>query len=97
MAENSLPFHPAPLLAGDTGAPLAPAAPVTALRYPETRTVAQVDTYHGVDVVDPYRWLEDDTSAETARWVGPDWNRVTGVSGLSVSLSGNAHRRPPSS
>ncbi len=39
------------------------------LRYPVTRTVDHVDTYHGTKVPDPYRWLEDDTSAETAGWV----------------------------
>ena len=39
------------------------------LQYPVTRTVDQVDTYHGTQVPDPYRWLEDDTSAETAGWV----------------------------
>ena len=37
--------------------------------YPPTRTVDQVDDYHGTKVADPYRWLEDDTSAATAAWV----------------------------
>ena len=46
------------------------------LTYPNTRTVDHVDTYHGTTVADPYRWLEDDTSAETARWVEAQ-NKVT--------------------
>lgn len=37
--------------------------------YPETAKGDQVDDYFGVKVADPYRWLEDDMSAETADWV----------------------------
>ena len=41
----------------------------TELAYPATRTVDQVDVYHGVEVSDPYRWLEDMGSDETLTWV----------------------------
>ena len=44
--------------------------------YPETRKVDTVDTYFGQEVADPYRWLEDDTSEETAQWVEAQ-NQVT--------------------
>lgn len=41
-----------------------------ALNYPETRRDSTVvDDYFGVQVSDPYRWLEDDNSDETADWV----------------------------
>jgi prolyl oligopeptidase len=46
------------------------------LQYPVTATTNQVDVYHGFTVADPYRWLEDDNSAETKAWVEAQ-NRVT--------------------
>jgi prolyl oligopeptidase len=45
-------------------------------QYPQTRKVDHVDTYRGTSVPDPYRWLEDDNSAETAKWV-EEQNKVT--------------------
>lgn len=39
------------------------------ITYPETRMGDVVDTYFGVEVPDPYRWLEDDLSNETGDWV----------------------------
>ncbi|EIZ1551816.1 S9 family peptidase, partial [Vibrio parahaemolyticus] len=44
--------------------------------YPKTRKDSVVDTYFGHDIADPYRWLEDDRSEETAQWVSGQ-NSVT--------------------
>src|ERR1700740_1885010 len=39
------------------------------ITYPESKKVDQVDDYFGTKVADPYRWLEDENSAETKAWV----------------------------
>lgn len=39
------------------------------IQHPDTRKDPVVEKYFGVAVEDPYRWLEDDTSAETSAWV----------------------------
>lgn len=38
-------------------------------KYPVTTKVDTVDTYFDTPVPDPYRWLENDTSKQTAEWV----------------------------
>jgi prolyl oligopeptidase len=45
-------------------------------QYPNTAKGSTVDNYFGVEVQDPYRWLEDDTSKATADWVTAQ-NEVT--------------------
>ncbi|PKF79801.1 S9 family peptidase [Vibrio sp. vnigr-6D03] len=40
-----------------------------AIEYPVTKKVNVVDEYFGVKISDPYRWLEDDQSNDTAEWV----------------------------
>lgn len=46
------------------------------LKYPQTKKGETVDVYFDTKVSDPYRWLEDDRSAETAAWVKEE-NKVT--------------------
>jgi prolyl oligopeptidase len=48
----------------------------SALSYPNTKKTDSVDNYFGTKVPDPYRWLEDDKSAETGEWVKAQ-NKVT--------------------
>ena len=47
--------------------------PVT---YPDVKKDETVDDYHGTAIQDPYRWLENDNSKETAEWV-TNQNKVT--------------------
>ena len=37
--------------------------------YPQSAKIDQVDYYHGVEVADPYRWLEDPNSQSTQDWI----------------------------
>lgn len=48
------------------------------LKYPQTKTIEQVDDFFGTKVADPYRWLEQDvrTSEDVAKWVEAE-NEVT--------------------
>lgn len=46
------------------------------MTYPKTNKIDVADTYFGTVINDPYRWLEDDRSAETKAWVEAE-NRVT--------------------
>jgi hypothetical protein len=57
-----------PMIANDTTA--------QKLVYPTSKKVDVTDDYHGTKVSDPYRWLENDTTAETGAWVKAQ-NKVT--------------------
>jgi len=46
------------------------------MNYPESKKQQVVDTFYNTVVEDPYRWLEDDNSKETAEWVSKQ-NEVT--------------------
>lgn len=48
----------------------------TPITYPQTQRGDTIDTYFEQQVADPYRWLEDDRSAETEAWVKQQ-NNVT--------------------
>ena len=58
--------------------PMAPAEALqdTKIAYPDTRRGDVVETLHGHSIADPYRWLEDPNSPETAAWVEAQ-NKVT--------------------
>lgn len=49
---------------------------ITLMKYPETKKDSTTDNYFGKTIADPYRWLENDTSAETKAWVIAE-NKVT--------------------
>src|SRR5438445_9892694 len=44
--------------------------------YPPAKRVDVIDDYHGVKIADPYRWLEDTNSPETAAWIQAE-NKIT--------------------
>jgi prolyl oligopeptidase len=58
--------------------PPEPEVEAPAIDYPQTATVDHVDVYHGIEVRDPYRWLEDDVRESDAvkSWVD-EQNDVT--------------------
>ena len=57
---------------------MTPTLPAADIDYVKTRRIDHVDTHHGTDVPDPYRWLEDDVrkSKDVAGWVKAQ-NKVT--------------------
>jgi prolyl oligopeptidase len=70
------PIVPAILVLALVGCKEQPKKEVVSMTYPQTKKVDTVDTYFDSQVSDPYRWLEDDQSEETAAWVKSE-NEVT--------------------
>ncbi len=56
-----------PISPGDTSAAEPASAPLP--KAPETRREAVVELLHGVEVADPYRWLEEQQAPETREWI----------------------------
>ena len=62
------------------------------IKYPQTPRDNTVDEYFGVKVADPYRWLENDTSAATAQWVEAE-NEVTNAYLARIPFRGKLLKR----
>ena len=58
-----------------------PQAPDHAHAWPTTRVATVTDTVHGQRIVDPYRWLEDETSPEVQAWMTAQDDYARGVLG----------------
>ena len=59
-------FVVAAVYAGDDAQTAAPSGP------PKSEVRPVTENLHGTKIVDPYRWLEDGTSAETQKWVADE-------------------------
>jgi len=62
------------------------------MRYPHSERGPVVETLHGVEVADPYRWLEDPDSAQTKEWVAAQ-NAVTDEYLAGLDSRGWFHER----
>ena len=60
--------------------------------YPETLKKEVVDNYFDIDVIDPYRWLEDDRSKETEAWVKAE-NKTTFAYLNNISFRSDLKKR----
>lgn len=63
-----------------------PGAPALAAEYPATRAESTVNSYHGVEIKDPYQWLENGSSEEVKTWT------ATQNSAARKFLDGLPHR-----
>ena len=64
----------------------------SSLQYPKAAKDGTVDDYFGVKVSDPYRWLENDTSAQTSAWVEAE-NKVTNAYLQQIPFRGKVLKR----
>lgn len=81
------------ILMGLTGLVLAGQLPAQdKITYPESKKTDVTDTYFGKTVADPYRWLEDDKSAETGEWVKAQ-NQVTNNYLSKIPFRNQIHKR----
>ena len=60
--------------------------------YPDSERVEQTDNYHGIEVQDPYRWLENPDSESTRDWVAAQ-NKVTNSYLNTITAKENIQQR----
>ena len=58
------------------------------LEYPPADRGDQVDVYHGVEVADPYRWMEDETAPATREWIAAQNHLLEGYVSAVPDLDG---------
>ena len=64
----------------------------TKIVYPKANKTDSVDVYFGHEVSDPYRWMEDDNSEETAKWVEAE-NKITNKYLADIPFRGQLKER----
>jgi len=64
----------------------------TKLIYPPTRKDSTVDLYYGIEVADPYRWLEDADAPDTQAWVAQQ-NKLTSDFLTTIAVRGKINAR----
>ena len=62
------------------------------MKYPETKKIETTENFHGTSIKENYRWLENDTAADTKEWVTAE-NKVTFDKAHKITHPIDKHKR----